>query len=284
MNEPAPKTLAESRRGNADTAYVLHAQPWRETSLLLETFTEEHGRVVMVARGARRPRSALRGVLLAFHPLTLGWIGKTELRTLTKAEWLGGRGFLRGDSLLCGYYLNELLIRLLPREDAHEHLFARYGAALAALVEVQSAGADANPAPVLRSFEKALLAELGYALTLDGDARGAAIEPAAVYCYYPEQGPQRVEGPAYGSAYGSPRGPITSGAAGGHGGGLPVVRGQTLIDIGRDHFADAGTLAEAKALMRSLINHRLDNAALRSRRVYRDLLDMTAEAAAGSMT
>lgn len=76
----------------------------------------------MVARGARRPRSALRGVLLAFHPLSLGWFGKGEVRTLSRAEWLGGQAFLQGEALLCGYYLNELLMRLLQREDPHERL------------------------------------------------------------------------------------------------------------------------------------------------------------------
>src|SRR4051812_36280755 len=128
----------ERQRGSAEAAYVLHAQAWRETSLLLDVFTEPQGRMLMVARGARRPRSALRGILLAFHPLALGWFGKGEVRTLTRAEWLGGQAFLRGEALLCGYYLNELLLRLLPREDPHERLFARYQEALAALASNHS--------------------------------------------------------------------------------------------------------------------------------------------------
>src|SRR5262249_27019619 len=148
------------------------------------------------------PRSALRGVLLAFHPLTLGWIGKGEVRTLTRAEWLGGQRFLRGDALLCAYYLNELLLRLLPREDPYEQLFERYRAALTALADVQDLAqsqsvSSGGQAAVLRLFEKALLAELGYALTLDTDAHGGAINLAATYCYHPEQGPLRYEAPAF---------------------------------------------------------------------------------------
>jgi DNA repair protein RecO (recombination protein O) len=240
----------ERNAGSADAAYVLHAQPHKETSLLVETFTRPHGRVAMVARGARRPRSALRGVLLAFHPLSLGWFGKGEVRTLTRAEWLGGQAFLRGRALLCGYYLNELLLRLLPREDAHERLFAHYQDALAALARA------GDPAPVLRAFEKALLAELGYALSLGGTA--AAVDPAGLYCYDPEHGPVAAD---------EPRGRALAAR-------VPVVSGRTLLDLGRDDYADARTLAEAKALMRSLINHRLDNEPLRSRRVYRELLNL----------
>ena len=236
---------------SAESAYVLHAQPYLETSLLVEAFTRPHGRVALVARGARRPRSVLRGVLLAFHPLSLSWFGKGEVHTLARAEWLGGQPFLRGEALLCGYYLNELLLRLLPREDAHEKLFGHYQAALAALARREP------PAPVLRAFEKALLAELGYALSL-GTGQGAGIDPAASYCYDPERGPVRAD---------EPRGRLLAAQ-------MPVVSGQTLLDMARDDYAGARTLAEAKTLMRSLINHRLDNEPLRSRRVYRELLDL----------
>src|SRR4051812_22403192 len=149
------------RGGEAEQAFVLHSYPHRETSLLLETFTRPHGRVTMIARGARRPRSALRGVLQAFQPVSLAWFGKGEVRTLTRAEWLGGLALLQGEALMCGFYLNELLLRLMPREDPHEALFERYRQALAALARLEPSAA------VLRSFEKALLAELGYAMTLD---------------------------------------------------------------------------------------------------------------------
>ena len=247
------REMTERNRATAEAAYVLHAQPYRETSLLLETFTQAFGRVAMVARGARRPRSVLRGTLLSFHPLSLGWFGKGEVKTLAKAEWLGGQPFLQGEALLCGYYLNELLIRLLAREDPHEGLFGHYQAALADLAR------KGMPGPVLRAFEKALLGELGYAMVLQPGQHGRpAIEPLAIYCYDPERGPVRAEELQA----------IASAA------GLPRIHGQTLLDISDNDYANPRTLNEAKALMRNLINHRLDNEPLRSRRVYRELLDL----------
>jgi len=106
--------MSERRPRDNQEAYVLHTYPYRETSLLLDVFTRAAGRVTLVARGARRPRSAMRGVLLSFQPVQLGWYGKGEVRTLTRAEWIGGQPLLQGEALLCGFYLNELLLRLLP--------------------------------------------------------------------------------------------------------------------------------------------------------------------------
>src|SRR3989304_9185997 len=147
----------------AQPAFVLHSYPYRETSLLLEVYSRNFGRVALVARGARRPRSALRGVLLAFQPLLLIWAGKSELRTLYKAEWEGGLPQLRGIALLCGFFLNELLVKLLPREDPHERLYEAYAESLRAL------GNGSGHAATLRRFGKRFLGELGYALTLEHD-------------------------------------------------------------------------------------------------------------------
>ena len=147
--------MAERTRQESREAFILHGYAYRETSLLVEVFTRGFGRISMVARGARGARSALRGVLLAFQPLALSWFGKGEVRTLARAEWTGGLPLLRGEALLCGFYLNELLLRLLPREDPHDALFLRYQEALARLAS------EADSAPALRSFEKALLKELG---------------------------------------------------------------------------------------------------------------------------
>jgi len=154
---------ARARQDN-QPGYVLHTYAFRETSLVVETFTRSHGRVAMVARGAKRPRSALRGSIMAFQPLGLSWSGRGELRLLIRAEWQGGQPRLQGRALLCGFYLNELLLKLLPREDAHEQLFLDYQAALARLAE------EPEPGAVLRRFERALLRELGYALTLERDS------------------------------------------------------------------------------------------------------------------
>jgi len=148
------------KRADHEPGYVLHTYAYKETSLIVEAFTRRFGRVAMLARGARRPRSAMRGVLLSFHPLRLSWSGASELANLIGAEWAGGTRHLGGRALMCGFYLNELLLRLLPRDDAHEALFDAYAQALAAL-------ASQDISAVLRAFEKRLLAELGYAPLLD---------------------------------------------------------------------------------------------------------------------
>src|SRR5215471_16166814 len=164
--------MAERARQESREAFVLHSYPYRETSLLLDVFARGFGRVSMVARAARSPRSALRGVLLGFQPLALSWFGKGEVRTLARAEWIGGASRLQGEALMCGFYVNELLVRLLPREDPHDALFARYRDALDGLASAGDSGS------ALRSFERALLKELGYAMTLDRDsASGNAIDP-----------------------------------------------------------------------------------------------------------
>src|SRR5512139_2216696 len=123
--------MVERTRQEVREAFILHSYPYRETSLLLEVFTRGFGRLSMVARAARSPRSQLRGVLLAFQPLALSWFGRGEVRTLARAEWIGGQPLLHGEALLCGFYLNELLLRMLPREDPHDALFQRYQEALA---------------------------------------------------------------------------------------------------------------------------------------------------------
>jgi DNA repair protein RecO (recombination protein O) len=184
----AMKTLRERRDEQA--AFVLHTYPYRETSVIVETLTEEHGRVALVARGAKRPRSELRGVLQAFQPLTLSWAGTAELKTLVKAEWRGGFPLPGGAALLCGFYLNELLLKLLPREDPHPVLWNAYAETLLALTH------DARPAAqavTLRRFEVRLLAELGYALVLDHDVdTRAPIDPAQRYHYAFDRGPRRL--------------------------------------------------------------------------------------------
>src|SRR5690242_9393127 len=124
------------RRADQEAGYVLHTYPYKETSLIVEALTRRFGRVALLARGARRPRSAMRGVLLSFHPLRLTWSLSSELGNLINAEWGGSPepgGQLAGRGLMCGFYLNELLMRLLPRDDPHEALFDAYSEALARL-------------------------------------------------------------------------------------------------------------------------------------------------------
>ncbi len=233
-------------------AFVLHAYPYRETSLIVEAYSRAHGRLALVAKGARRPRSPIRGLLMAFQPLALGWAGRGEVRTLHRAEWLGGHPLLKGEALLCGFYLNELLLKMLPREDAHEALFDAYAAAIARLAR------DEQTAPVLRAFERQLLKELGYALALEREvASGAVLEEKRWYRYEPELGPVPIREGGGGDQE-SPSGP-------------PAFTGRVLRDIAADDYRDPHTLAQSKRLMRLLINHRLDRQPLSRRRMFLDL-------------
>jgi DNA repair protein RecO (recombination protein O) len=235
------------RRAELEPAFVLHAYPYKETSLIVEAFTRRYGRVGLLARGARRPRSAMRGVLLSFHPLHMTWSASAELGTLISAEWGGGQRTLQGIGLMCGFYLNELLMRLLPRDDAHEALFDAYGTALARLA------AGEAQAPVLRGFERRMLAELGYAPVLDREAaNGAAIEPDKRYAYEAERGPVETR----------------------RDGGDSVFSGRTLLDMAADNYEDSKTREEARRLMRALITERLAGQALHTRAVLAELQDL----------
>jgi DNA repair protein RecO (recombination protein O) len=236
-------TLADRGRVDHQPAFMLHSYAFRETSLVIEMFTRDHGRVAMLAKGARRPRSALRGLLLSFQPLTLSWSGKNELRTLHKADWSGGQPLLRGAALMCGFYLNELLLKLLARDDAHDRLFERYRAALARLAALQ------DPACVLREFERDLLQEAGYALMLDREAgSGAAIDAEKIYTYKVERGPVVARGDE-----------------------TLLISGRTLMNIERGDFSDPLTQQQSKLLMRVLIQHHLGQHRLFTPQLYREL-------------
>jgi DNA repair protein RecO (recombination protein O) len=236
------------RRAEHQAAYVLHTYPYKETSLIVEAFARNFGRVALLARGARRPRSAMRGVLLSFHPLRLSWSASSELGNLISAEWSGALQPLGGRALMCGFYLNELLLRLLPRDDAHEALFEVYGESLRQL------SAGVAQASVLRSFEKRLLSELGYAPLLEREAlSGEPIQPSRRYVYEPD------------------RGPMLSSSASQHD---LSVSGQTLLDLAADEFGRQETRDEARLLLRTLIGQRLHGQVLHTRAVLRELNDL----------
>jgi DNA repair protein RecO (recombination protein O) len=166
-------------------AYVVHSRPYRDTSALLEVFTAEHGRISLVARGARRPsrRGSSVALLQPFTPLLISFSGRLDLKTLIATESVEGMRVLRSERLFSGMYLNELLMRLLHRNDAHPQLFAAYDSALKAL-----AGSVAVDA-VLRRFEITLLDELGYSLNLGLDGKtGQPVDNTRLYYYDAEQG------------------------------------------------------------------------------------------------
>ncbi|HSG90538.1 MAG TPA: DNA repair protein RecO [Pseudomonadales bacterium] len=168
-----------------DAAYVLHTRPWRETSLIAELFTPTHGRIGVVARGARRARRGAASSLQPFVRLRCDWRGRGELRTLGTAE-AERMLWLTGDALYAGLYVNELLMRLLQREDAHPTLFALYARTL----ELLAAGRPLEP--VLRRFEFGLLDDLGYGFPMDVDADGLPLQPQADYRLDPDAGLVRV--------------------------------------------------------------------------------------------
>lgn len=236
---------AHKQRLEDQQAFVLHSYPYRETSLVLEVFSRQHGRVALVARGARRPRSALRGLLMGFQPLLLSWFGKSELRTLHRAEWQGGQPQLQGTALLCGFYLNELLLNLMARDDAHEQLFDYYQHTLQCLT------GEADHAATLRRFEKHMLQELGYALLLGHEAgTGKPIDPDTHYRYVIERG----------AVADTPD--VSEGLA---------VTGKTLLDMAADDYRDMVSAQQSKQLMRMLLNHHLAGKTLHTRELIKDL-------------
>lgn len=251
------------QRVEQQPAWVLHTYPWRETSLIVEVFSRDHGRVALVAKGARRPHSQLRGVLMAFQPLWMDWSGGGEVKTLVRAEWQGGQPLLTGRALICGYYLNELLVRLTAREDTHPRLFDAYAEAVRAL------GRGEPESPILRRFELALLRDLGYEAGLDHEADGGQpVRPEGRYLYIIERGPVRLETLETEMAQeGAAADAVELGEQ-------PLVSGRTLLDMATDDFSRAETLAQSKQLLRMLINHTLGGQPLQSRRVLKELQEL----------
>lgn len=225
-----------------ETAYLLHATPYRETSLVVDLFSRDTGRVAAVAKGAKRRNSALRAVLLQFQPLDVAWAGKNELRTLTKCEWVGGQPSPQGDALICAFYMNELLVRLLPREDPHPGLFDGYAAALEAL----TAGAPSDE--TLRRFEWLLLRETGYAPDLEHDVDDQPIRPDAAYRWQAGSGFVAAESDAD-----------------------SVLAGSTLRDLAAGRFDSPVSRQQAKYLTRAILAHHLDGVPLNTRQILIDL-------------
>jgi DNA repair protein RecO (recombination protein O) len=241
------KAPEKDSRVLSQPAFVLHSYPYKETSLIVDMFSRDHGRVALIAKGAKRPHSKLRAVLQTFQPLSVGWSGKAEVRTLTAAEWIGGLLPLEKSALLCGFYLNELLVKLLARDDAHPTLFDHYIATLNQL-------AHDEPAPiVLRKFERALLKETGVGSNLSVcTTTGRIVDADRIYVVDPERGPR----PAH-TADNTPR-----------------VSGKTLLDMEREDYSDNATQTQSKFLMRFLLAHHLGGVPLNTRQILIDLMQL----------
>ena len=225
-----------------EPAYVLHVRPYRESSVLLEAFARAHGRVGLVARGARGSRSRWKGALQPFRPLLLSWSQRGELGTLTGADQVASPPTPAGEALFCGLYANELLMRFLHRADPHTLLFDQYRGLLAGLA------AGKPPQPLLRRFEYHLLSAAGFGLQLEHEAgSGKPIRAGGRYRYLPEEGPVPLE-PGR-----SPADEAISGAA--------------LLALESGEIETAH-LSELKRLMRTLIRHYLGDRAIRSQQFF----------------
>jgi DNA repair protein RecO (recombination protein O) len=231
----------------AQPAFVLHSYPYKETSLIIDVFTRQYGRIALVAKGAKRPHSQLRGALQTFQPLTISWSGKSELQTLTAAEWVGGMPPLEKNALLCGFYMNEIIIKLLQRDDPQPLLFDEYVTTMNQLAHVE-------PVPiVLRKFEMNLLKMAGVLNDLSFCVQQRRrVSPALLYIVDPESGTR----------------PAQENEAG------IKVHGKTLIDMQSADYSDATTQSQSKLLMRALLAHHLHGSPVHTRQILVDLQNL----------
>lgn len=232
-----------SRSLLSDDAYILHSYPYRNTSQLLEVFTRQHGRVGLIAKGARQASSPLYGKLQSFTRLQIQWPEKAELSTLYQVEAQDRHGsLLPVDKLLYGYYVNELLLKLLHRHDPHSELFDDYAATLHLL-------AEHFDEVILRYFELSLLENMGYGMNLEMDANShEAVEPQANYQYIIEKGPIRLHVPA---------------------GETFAVSGDALLALATRSIKTDTQRREARLLMRMIIDHYLGDRELKTREMFR---------------
>ncbi len=229
-------------RVSLQPAFILHGRNYRDSSRLLDVFSQDFGRVSLVAKGVRSARSKLQGLLIPFTPLLISWSGKGEVQTLTGAEMVKSSIQLGRRQLMSGYYMNELVQRLTTAHDPHPELYNIYETALK-----QFAAEDDEL--VLRRFEKHLLASLGYALNLQTEAEnGAAVEACEQYYYDVESGPVRVQA--------------------GNDSEMFTVSGQTLLDMENEYFSGNDTRRQAKQLMRIIMAHYLGDKPLKTRSLH----------------
>jgi len=228
-------------RDRLQQAFVLHRRDYANTSLLLEVFSGTQGRFPAIAKGAKRGRAPSAVLLQPFTPLWLSWSGRGEVRTLARVEAAGGALVLPGKALFCGFYLNELLMRLLARNDPHEDLFAFYHAALTRLAQ----GTDLDSP--LRQFELCLLQDAGYALDLERewDTRQPVVA-GRTYAYEPERGIRAAGRSEEG----------------------PTARGETLLALASGNPQTGSAAREARDLMRAALAPYLGTRPLKSRELF----------------
>ena len=238
-----------------EPAYILHRYDWSESSLILEVFTRTYGRVALIARGAKKPSSSFRPVLLPLQPLHVAFGGDAEIRNLKSAEWQGGHVMPTGDALLSGYYLNELLMRLLARDDPHPVLFDAY----AATVQLLANQAIDTLQVALRAFELRLLRDIGFLPVLDAQtATLAKLEAQTQYVLLAEAGLRE--------AHDDDRSSLT---------GAQWQTLQQALD-GHSPFTDTmhacvNNLPALKSQLRALLHYHCDVKMLKTRQMMMDL-------------
>lgn len=234
-------------RVNQQPAYVLHARPWSETSLLVDVFTREHGRFRLLAKGARRQKTGQRAILQPFQPILISWSARRSLGTLTGVEMRAHHPRLSAEHLASAYYMSELLFKFLHAHDAHESLFEAYDEAIGQLCEKQ------NAESVLRCFECSLLSEVGYGLQLEHDAANQSpVQANARYYYYPEKGPIEVR--------------VNDSQAG------LTISGRTLQALSSKVFDNPQVQKESKQLLRMLLTRQVKGRVFNTRIVYAQML------------
>jgi DNA repair protein RecO (recombination protein O) len=236
--------MSASKRVNQEPAWLLHHRPFRDTSRILDVLSRDHGRLALVARGSRSAKSRLSGLLRPFMPLSISWVIRSDLGTLTGAEINGEPISLGGDALMSGFYTNELILNFLHRHDPQPDIFKLYGDTVAALAGKKDVARD------LRHFELGLLELLGYALNLDHDTvTQAPLDPAARYEYRPEQGAVLATGRQ----------------------GVAEYSGAELIAIRNRQLDSDAVLQKANRLLRDVIAFHLGGKELKSRKVLLEL-------------
>ena len=227
-------------RFSGERAYVLHARPWRETSLLVEVLSEQHGRIGLVARGVQGPkRHSLRAALQPLQHIRFEAVQRGELAQLSAAEALDAAPQLDGAAVLAGFYVNELLVRLAPRQDPHPELYLLYG-------QVRTRLSAGEPlAWTLRRFERDLLEALGVGLAFEVDGDGAGIDPAARYRLDPEEGPRRLRSERAGER-------------------RDTSTGRALLALAADAQPETEDLASLRLPLRAVLLHHLGGRGLKS--------------------
>jgi DNA repair protein RecO (recombination protein O) len=231
-----------SLRVESESAFVLHTRPFRNTSLLVDLFTKEHGRITAVARSARGLRSKYKNIFRPFSLLWVNWTGRFELRNLTHAEIQDTMPLLMGEILYCGLYVNELLFKLLPQEEASPSLFLKYSYLLKTLT------ASSTPNEIeLRYFEKYLLKTIGYGLPLHKEAYSEdLIQSHLFYKYIPKGGFLRAE----------------------KNNSAPLFSGKALLAFDQETLKESQLLKEIKLLMRMAIGDVLDKKKINARQLF----------------